>query len=221
MSKRGMIMRSEIDVFGSRLMMEHFNGRKTIGVKLLNSRRMYESLKSKINLRNPIGLLILLEFGNFYLNEIKNNDNCLVKHFKQNTITDYFVNIGIYMTVGRLLYAFKKPTALSIIPIGLAFNYFDYTYLPTLNKRIGDFLNLENFDLITQKNIIPKLYLAFGLTYNLKYILERKWWYYRGIKVMNRQSMTMFFSFFFITRITKYLSYLTSDSIKYKYFYLV
>jgi hypothetical protein len=195
--------------------MEHFNGRKLIGVKLLNSMRFYEKVKHNVNLRNPIGLLILFEMGNFYLNEIMHYDNPIIKYFRQNNICDYFFNSVIYMTIGKLLYAFKKPAALSIIPIGLAVNYFDYNYLPTLNKKIGDYLNFEDFELVCQKNIIPKLYISFALTYSLKYILETKWWRLKGIRVMNRQSMTMFFSLFFMTRISKYISYLTSDSLKY------
>ena len=196
-------------------MMEHFNGRKSIGVKLLNSRRLFEIVKHRINLRNPMSLLVLFEMGNFYLNEIKSISHPIVKYFRQNRIADYFVNSAIYMSIGRLLYATKRPVALSVIPIGIAFNYLDYKYISELNKKIGNFLNFEDFELTCQKNVIPKLYISFALTYSLKYILESKWWHWKGFKVMNRQSMTMFFSFFFITRISKYLSYITSDSLKY------
>ena len=208
------LFKSEIDILGTRMNMENSSIRKRIGVKLSNSYRIYKSLGNKI--KNPIAYgLILLEIGKFFLNEIYMYDNPFVKHFRLNSYSDYFYNCLVYGTVGRVLFALKKNVAIGIIPLGMTLNYLEYRYMNEVNKKVGDFLNLKNFDFIYQKDFMPKLYISFSMTYFLSYLLEKKPYdILRFIRINNIQKITMFFSFLVLTRLSKYISYLTSETFK-------
>jgi hypothetical protein len=215
MSGNRFILRSEIDIHGNKLMMENMNSRKEFGVKILNTYRIFRNIRHRLNYRNPfVNGLIALEIGNYIFNEVIKTDNDYISYWRQNNKADYVWNCGIYFTLGRLLYITHRNLFLSIIPIGVGLNYLDYAYIKQWDNKIADYLNFDNVNLISEKNIIPKLFLAFSLTSFLSYFLKKKIWTLKSLK-FNRQNFTMFFGLFFISKFLKYMSYLTSESIKY------
>jgi hypothetical protein len=208
------VFRNEIDILGNRLMMENMNTRKEAGVKLLNAYRTFRAIKPKLNLRNPlVNILIVFECGNYFLNEYIKTDNTFVKYWRQNNKVDYIWNSGIYFTLGRILYLANKSLCVSILPMGLTFNFLDYKYIVEYDKKLSEHLKIDNINIVSQKNIIPKLFLAFSLTNLMSYVFKKKVWTLK-LLIFNRQNFTMFFGLFFIAKLLKYLSYITSQSVE-------
>jgi len=225
--KFSILWKSEYNVQGHKLSLENNNSRKKFGVKLLNTYWNFKDYSQKLvrfNRTNSFLNKLLKGFicfeiaGYFYFKFMKlsTKNEVINKMFNHEEKKSYFLNIILLTTFGKYI-AISYPNIFN----RLAFSGILLSYpLTKLELKIKVFvenkLYVDNFEMFTETNILPKLLFAASVFKFLDYFINDKVWnlFYQNALKLNRKTILLSLNIVLIAKFTQFLSNFLSDDIK-------
>lgn len=200
----------EVTIFGNKMMMENRISRKVFAVKVLDSFRRYRLLRSDLKTKGFYTIFSLLTGWEVY--NYLNGGN-------SNTIGSAVANLMIYGSFGKVLRLNSPGLFYICLGSGVVFTLINnFVIKDNLSERINKELNIDNFSFINTTNIIPKLIISTSLIKFLDFFLTEKKYMINGkVPFLNRKAFLMFICLFGISKLTNFISYLTSNTIRYEY----
>lgn len=215
---------NNVTIFGYKMRLEKLNFKKQIGVKVLESYRSYKLLNkemSQFKLLNwktlIIRSLIGIEIGSFLYFKVlehKTSNEFLNSLYNHEKKSDYVINFAIFKFLGQplvLLNPFKANALLLFSALGIT------SGLEIISNKLESYmstnLDIVNFKLLNENNILPKIVLASALVKFLSYFITTKIWRWKFL-TFNRQHIFVLLSIFLLMKTSSFVSLFTSDNIK-------
>ena len=210
--------------------MEHINSRKRLGVKLLNifwnykdfSLKLLHFNKQKSLSRNIIKGIISLEVASFIyfkLFKFTSNNDTINNLFNHEENKSYFINILSINLFGKYL-AITYPHLFKRVLISGAICSIPVTQVnKRLSTYIEDKLKIDNFEVFSETNMLPKLILSTSLVQFLNTFISDKFWSLslKGASdafKFNRKTIMLTLNIVLIAKFTQFLSMFLSEDIK-------
>ena len=127
---------------------------------------------------------------------------------------DYFINIFLLRGLGTIL-CLANPIKFNILR---ALSSLGITPLISiLNEKLTSYasenIQIDNFSLYTENNLLPKIVLCSSVIKFLSYFISNKLWSLKYFK-FNRKHIFTLISTYLLMRLSSFISLFTSDTIK-------
>lgn len=222
------LWKSEINIFGHKIMMENHNSKKLFGAKVLEIFRNYKNFKplffgSTFNFF--LKFLITGEVCLFLYNKllkgrittvdtfIKENNYLQFINKQKYSYSDFFTNIFLYSFMGKFLSLKNKnlfyiTTAAGLI-CSIGSNYINNSIEMWMNSKY----QIEEFYIFREYNLIPKIYLTTCLIKFFDFIFRDRIYTISRLEfTINRKGIVIFLWLFFLAKFTQLQSVLIKNN---------
>jgi hypothetical protein len=224
-----------VTLFGNKIPLHTTNLRKSWGIKSYETFRYWKVFKTQFTNTKQSSLLklfITFELGAWIYSKIcktyimdhnastKDIDQIIststvYKLFQKENHVDYLSNIVIYNYLGKLLYIKNKKLFYTVFLLGGISSYLFLKLNDKVRVYFEDKLNIEDFSLYsTSPNLIPRILVTTNMLLFGNYFLKENFFHAFELIPINYKVFYMFFWSVFITKFSRFLSYLSNENVK-------
>jgi len=228
--KFAVLWKSEYNVQGHKLSLEHLNSRKRFGVKILNTFWNYKDFSIKLlkfnkehsfsnNLLKTFIGVEIASFIYFKLFKFSSKNETINMLFNHEQKKSYILNILLLNTFGKYI-AISYPHIFNkILLTGVLFSIPITSIETKISQKIENKLNIDNFVIFSETNLLPKLFFSAGLVKFLDTFLSDKLWnlFFKADQKylkLNRKTILLTLNLVLIAKLTQFLSIFLADEIK-------